>query len=62
MSSLYTKGGWYYLSIMRNGKREIRAIGTKNCRIEQKLRPVLEYEMVKEIHFPQKRKLFHFRS
>lgn len=60
MSSLYTKRGWYYLSIMRNGKRAIRAIGTKNYRIAQKLRPTLEYEMLKEIHFPQKKKHLAF--
>jgi len=62
MSSLYTKRGWYYLSIMRNGKRAIRAIGTKNQRIAQKLRPALEYEMLKEIHFPQKKKNIAFQN
>ncbi len=60
MSSLYTKRGWYYLSIMRNGKRAIRAIGTKNLRIAQKLRPALEYEILKEIHLPSKAKQITF--
>jgi integrase len=45
---------------MRNGKRAIRAIGTKNNRIAQKLRTALEYEMLKEIHFPQKKKNIAF--
>ena len=45
MSSLYTKRGWYYLSIMRNGKRAVRAICTKNLRIAQKLRPAIGYDI-----------------
>ena len=45
---------------MRNGKRAIRAIGTKNYRIAQKLRTALEYEMLKEIHFPQKKEHIPF--
>lgn len=60
MSSLYTKRGWYYISIMRQGNRVTKSIGTKNYRIAQKLRSSLEYEMLKEIHLPSKKKYVSF--
>lgn len=60
MSSLYTKRGWYYISIMRQGNRVTKSIGTKNYRIAQKLRSSLEYEMLKEIHLPSKKKHVSF--
>lgn len=62
MSSLYTKRGWYYISIMRQGNRVTKSIGTKNYRIAQKLRSSLEYEMLKEIHLPSKKKYVSFRE
>ena len=60
MSSLYTKRGWYYISIMRQGNRVTKSIGTKNYRIAQKLRSLLEYEMLKDIHLPSNKKYVSF--
>jgi len=60
MSSIYAKRGWYYISIKRKGRRITKAIGTKNYRIAQKLRPTLEYEILKEIHSPKESKYVLF--
>lgn len=50
MSSLYQKRGYYYFSVKLKGKRITRSLGTKSKRIANKLRPVVEYEILKELH------------
>lgn len=50
MSSLYQKRDCYYFSIMLKGKRITRSLGTKSKRIANKLRPIVEYEILKELH------------
>jgi len=56
MASLYQKKGTYYLSVSAEGKRKTRSLRTKNLEVALKLRPHLEFELLKELLGLGKRK------
>ena len=50
MASLYKNNGTYYLSVSLKGKRRSRSLGTRELKTAKKLKPFVEFEILKELH------------
>ncbi len=50
MASLYNNNGTYYLSVSLKGKRRSRSLGTRDLKTAKKLKPFVEFEILKELH------------
>ena len=50
MASLYKNNGTYYLSVSLNSKRKSRSLGTSDPKTAKKLKPLIEFEILKELH------------
>ncbi|SVC25266.1 uncharacterized protein METZ01_LOCUS278120 [marine metagenome] len=50
MASLYQKKGIYYLSVSLDGKRRAQSLQTKDIKVAKKLRQLVEFELLKELH------------
>jgi len=50
MASLYQKKGIYYLSVSLDGKRRTQSLQTKDIKVAKKLRQLVEFELLKELH------------
>ncbi len=50
MASLYKNNGTYYLSVSFNHKRKSRSLGTNDYVTAKKLKPLVEFELLKELH------------
>ena len=50
MASLYKNNGTYYLSVSLNRKRKSRSLGTSDLKTARKIKPIIEFELLKELH------------
>lgn len=50
MASLYKKNNVYYLSVKLNGIRRAKSLHTEVLSAAKKLRPLVEFELLKELH------------
>ena len=50
MASLYKNNGTYYLSVSLNRKRKSRSLGTSDLKTARKIKPLIEFEILKELH------------
>ena len=50
MSSLYKNGRYYYLSVVHNGKRITKRLGTKEKQVAVSLKPFVETSILQELN------------
>ena len=50
MASLYKKKGTYYLSVSFDGKKKAKSLQTDDYLVAKKLKPHIEFELLKQLH------------
>ena len=50
MSSLYKNGQYYYLSVVHNGKRITKSLGTTNINVAKLLKPSVEITILQQLN------------
>ena len=50
MASLYQKNSTYYLSVSLDGKRKTQSLKTKDIKVAKKLKQLIEFELLKDLH------------
>ena len=50
MASLYKNNGTYYISVSYNCNRKSRSLGTNDYSTAKRLKPLVEFELLKELH------------